>query len=165
MTVRQEGFHDQISEELYPEIPRKNAVAKALLSLEDMDIGEACVTAKIENRDGDIVKMNIQSGTPRISLNETLVNLKGQRPSTAYLLTCPRKERFSCANYRLWDSPTGFSSLRIHCSCRQWKAAAKKLKCSLPDYFTTVTASTATTTKAIPIPSTQFGFSSGKVRP
>jgi hypothetical protein len=41
----------------------------------------------VENRDGDIVSINIQGGAEGIELQETLFNLKGRRPRFAYLST------------------------------------------------------------------------------
>ena len=88
-----EEFFDQASKSLAPELPRQNSIAKLMLNLEDVRIGQGYVTAKVENRYGDMVNINIQPGKPGIALHETLVNLKGKTPSMAYLLTTSKDKK------------------------------------------------------------------------
>lgn len=60
-------FYDQLSEKLYREMPDTFvAINKVLLSIEQFQAGQSYVTAKVENRYGDTVKINIQGG-PRAS--------------------------------------------------------------------------------------------------
>jgi hypothetical protein len=81
-------FYDKLSEKLYREIPQTSAaVNKVLLNIEQFDVGQSYVIAKVENRYGDIVKMNIQGGAKGIELQETLFNLKGRWPRFAYIMT------------------------------------------------------------------------------
>lgn len=86
-------FYDQTSKSLAPEIPKKDAIAKLMITLENLSIGQGYVTAKIENRYGDTININIQPGRPAISLNESLVNFKGRVPSTVYLLTTSKEKK------------------------------------------------------------------------
>lgn len=86
-------FYDQTSKSLAPEIPKKDAIAKLMITLENLSIGQGYVTAKIENRYGDTININIQPGRPAISLNESLVNFKGRVPSTVYLLTASKEKK------------------------------------------------------------------------
>jgi hypothetical protein len=81
-------FYDKLSEKLYREIPDTLvATDKVMLSIERFDVGQSYVVARVENRHGDIVSINIQGGAKGIELQETLFNLKGRRPRFAYLST------------------------------------------------------------------------------
>jgi hypothetical protein len=81
-------FYDKLSEKLYREIPDTLvATDKVMLSIERFDVGQSYVVARVENRHGDIVSINIQGGAEGIELQETLFNLKGRRPRFAYLST------------------------------------------------------------------------------
>jgi hypothetical protein len=86
-------FFDQTSKSLVPELPRQNSIAKLMMNLEDVRLGQGYVTAKIENRYGDMVNINIQPGKPGIALQETLVNLKGKTPTMVYVLTTSKDKR------------------------------------------------------------------------
>lgn len=81
-------FYDKVSEKLYREIPDTLvATDKVMLSIERFDVGQSYVIARVENRYGDIVRINIQGGAQGIELQETLFNLKGRRPRFAYITT------------------------------------------------------------------------------
>ena len=81
------AFYDKLSEALYREMPDTSAASdKVMLHIEQFDVGQSYVTAKVENRHGDTVKLNIQGGMKGIELQETLFKLKG-RPQFAYLMT------------------------------------------------------------------------------
>jgi hypothetical protein len=85
-------FFDGISEALFDEIPKPPlARSRVLLDIERFDIGQSYVTAKVQNRYGDKVTINIQGGLPGIELQESLFKIKdlekGDRLSYAYLLT------------------------------------------------------------------------------
>jgi hypothetical protein len=59
-----------------------------MLNIDSFDIGQSYVTAKIENRFGDKIEMNIQGGTGGIELQETLFNIpRLEKLHFAYLLT------------------------------------------------------------------------------
>jgi hypothetical protein len=82
------AFFDKLSESLYNEIPdTPSASNKVLLHIDQFDVGQSYVTAKIENRFGDIVKLNIEGGRIGIELQETLFRLAGTQPKFAYLMT------------------------------------------------------------------------------
>lgn len=69
-------FLDEISQELFQELPQSNmASSKVMLNIDSFNIGQSYVTAKIENRFGDKIGMNIQGGTGGIELQETLFNI------------------------------------------------------------------------------------------
>lgn len=81
-------FYDNLSEKLYREMPDTFlATNKVMLNIEQFQAGQSYVTAKVENKYGDIVKINIQGGTEGIELQETLFNLKGKWPRFAYIMT------------------------------------------------------------------------------
>jgi hypothetical protein len=59
-----------------------------MVNIERFEIGQSYVTAKIQNRYGDNVSINIQGGRPGIEIQESLFKLKEQeKPSYAYLIT------------------------------------------------------------------------------
>ncbi|MBA2268329.1 MAG: hypothetical protein H0W19_08355 [Nitrosopumilus sp.] len=83
-------YFDEESELLQNEIPQSNScVIKISFSL-DFDIGQSYVTSKIEDRDGNIRKLNIQPGTRGIKLQSDLVRVKNKDaalPSHVYVRT------------------------------------------------------------------------------
>jgi len=82
------AFHDKLSEKLYMEMPdTSSAVNKVMLHIDQFDVGQSYVTAKVENRYGDIVKINIEGGRLGIELQETLFKIRGRKPKVAYLMT------------------------------------------------------------------------------
>jgi hypothetical protein len=81
-------FYDNLSEKLYREIPDTIAAAnKVMLNIDHFEVAQSYVIAKVENRYGDTVKINIQAGTQGIELQDTLFNLKGRWPRSAYVMT------------------------------------------------------------------------------
>jgi hypothetical protein len=58
-----------------------------MLYIDRFDVGQSYVTAKVENRYGDIVKLNIEGGRLGIELQETLFKIKGRQPRLAYVMT------------------------------------------------------------------------------
>jgi hypothetical protein len=82
------AFHDKLSETLYREIPdTPSASNKVMLHIDQFDVGQSYVTAKVENRYGDIVKINIEGGRLGIELQETLFKVKRRQPRLAYVMT------------------------------------------------------------------------------
>jgi hypothetical protein len=90
MSIRKDGpFFDAISEKLFPDIPDSaSAIAKVFLNIEQFEIGQSYVTAKIVNKFGDKVGLNIQGGKPGIELQESLFGLQGKElPRHVFVLT------------------------------------------------------------------------------
>ena len=82
------GFHDEVSATLYRELPDTvTASLKVFINIERFDIAQSYVTAKMENRFGDIVKINIEGGRQGIELQETLFKLGSRTPRFAYVTT------------------------------------------------------------------------------
>ncbi|HKU50813.1 MAG TPA: hypothetical protein VJP79_12755 [Nitrososphaera sp.] len=81
-------FYDKLSESLHRELPETASVAlKAFINVGQFDVAQSYVTAKVENRFGDSVKINIEGGRHGIELQDTLFKLDGRRPKYAYLVT------------------------------------------------------------------------------
>jgi hypothetical protein len=84
-------FFDGLSETLFDEMPKSLVKSRVLLNIERFEIGQSYVTAKVQNRFGDSVTLNIQGGKPGIELQESLFKIKdqdrGDRLRYAYLLT------------------------------------------------------------------------------
>jgi hypothetical protein len=69
-------FFDEESERLHKEIPNsKNCRVKLAFDL-DFDIGQSYVTSKIQDRQGNIKKLNIQAGIRGIKLQGDLIRAK-----------------------------------------------------------------------------------------
>ena len=84
-------FFDGLSETLFDEMPQSPVKSRVLLNIERFEIGQSYVTAKVQNRYGDRVTLNIQGGKPGIELQDSLFKIKdqdrGNRLRYAYLLT------------------------------------------------------------------------------
>ncbi len=81
-------FYDNLSEKLYKEIPNTIAAAnKVMLNVDRFEAGQSYVVAKLENRYGDIVRINIQGGTQGIELQDSLFHIKDRWPRFAYVMT------------------------------------------------------------------------------
>jgi hypothetical protein len=82
------SFYDDLSEKLYKEIPDTSSASnKVMLHIDQFNVGQSYVTAKVENRFGDVVSINIEGGRQGIDLQETLFRLKGRLPRYAYVVT------------------------------------------------------------------------------
>jgi hypothetical protein len=70
-------FFDEISEQLFHEIPKSPLVrSQVLLNIDKFEIGQSYVTAKIQNRYAENVTINIQGGRPGIELQDSLFKIK-----------------------------------------------------------------------------------------
>jgi hypothetical protein len=90
LVIRKHGpFFDVVSEKLFPDLPDSaSAMAKVFLNIEQFEIGQSYVTAKIINKYGDKVGLNIQGGKPGIELQESLFRLQGKQiPRHVYIIT------------------------------------------------------------------------------
>jgi hypothetical protein len=83
-------YFDKESELLQNEIPQSNScIIKLSFSL-DFDIGQSYVTSKIQDRDGNVRKLNIQPGTRGIKLQSDLIRIKNKEaelPAYVYVRT------------------------------------------------------------------------------
>ena len=81
-------FHDKLSESLYRELPdTASTPLKTFLDIGRFDVAQSYVTAKVENKFGDTVRINIEGGRNGIELQETLFNISGRSPKVAYVIT------------------------------------------------------------------------------
>lgn len=86
-------FFDKLSELLYDELPETtSAYSKVMINIDRFNIGQSYVTAKVENRYGDITNINIEGGLTGIELQEDLFNIKDKSLSFAYLITKIRED-------------------------------------------------------------------------
>jgi len=70
-------FFDGISEVLFYEIPKPPMIrSQVLLNIEQFEIGQSYVTAKVQNRYAENVTINIQGGQPGIELQDSLFKIK-----------------------------------------------------------------------------------------
>lgn len=73
-------FFDSVSEKLSNEIPESSlARSKVFLNIERFEIGQSYVTAKVQNRYGDKVNINIQGVRPGIELQKVFSKSKIMR--------------------------------------------------------------------------------------
>ncbi len=83
-------YFDEESELLQDEIPQSNQCRIKISFSLNFDIGQSYVTSKIEDRDGNIRKLNIQPGTKGIKLQSDLIRVKNKDadlPSHVYIQT------------------------------------------------------------------------------
>ena len=79
-------YFDELSESLSNELRNKNSpLSKLMINIDRFDIGQSYITAKIYNKQGDLVNLNIQGGKSGIDLQETLFTVKGKLPSFVYI--------------------------------------------------------------------------------
>jgi hypothetical protein len=116
MRSKENQFYDELSEKLYPEIEWKlknypqSHSSRVMVELGTFNIAESYVTSKIENKHGDIVKVNIEGGRNGIELQETLFELKGRKLSHAYIVTYVKQSLDDSAN-----------SKRMYASSMEWR--------------------------------------------
>ena len=86
--MKNDDFFDEDSKIVYNQFPKANSsvLSRVMLNIKRFEIGSRYVTAKVENRYGDEVTINIQGGRPGIEIQESLFRIKEQNPSYAYLI-------------------------------------------------------------------------------
>ena len=91
--MKNDDFFDEISKTVYNQLVERNSFvcSRVMLNIERFEIGSRYVTAKVQNRYGENVTINIQGGRPRIEIQGSLFKLKEEKkienPSYAYLVT------------------------------------------------------------------------------
>ena len=87
--LKNDDFFDEDSKIVYNQFPKANSsvLSRVMLNIKRFEIGSRYVTAKVENRYGDEVTINIQGGRPGIEIQESLFRIKEQNPSYAYVIT------------------------------------------------------------------------------
>lgn len=63
------------------------AASKVMLHIERFEVGQSYITAKVEDRNGDRVSINIEGGRTGIDLQENLFRLQNRMPEFAYVMT------------------------------------------------------------------------------
>ena len=71
-------FFDETSKTVYNQFAKSNSPihSRVMLNIERFEIGSRYVTAKVENRYGENVTINIQGGRPGIEIQESLFKIK-----------------------------------------------------------------------------------------
>lgn len=94
---------------LVNETPESTVIkSRILLNIERFEIGQSYVTAKVQNRYGDKVTINIQGGRPGIELKESLFKIKDQDKGDSPL---PPKEIKGCMLESYEDTTTELLSV------------------------------------------------------
>jgi len=83
---------DEVSKRVYNQLPNQlPVVSHVMLNIEQFEIGSRYVTAKVQNRYGENVTINIQGGRPGIELQESFFKMNEEKkkapPLYAYLVT------------------------------------------------------------------------------
>jgi hypothetical protein len=92
-SLKNDDFFDETSKTVYNHFVKTNlsACSRVMLNIERFEIASRYVTAKIQNRYGENVTINIQGGRPGIEIQESLFKIKEEEkrenPSYAYLIT------------------------------------------------------------------------------
>ena len=88
--MKNDLFFDVGSKTSYNQLTKNSPVqSHVMLNIERFEIGQSYVTAKVQNRYGEKVTINIQGGRPGIELQESFFKMneeKGETPSFAYLI-------------------------------------------------------------------------------
>jgi len=88
--MKNDLFFDESSKRSYNQLPKNSPVqSHVMLNIERFEIGQSYVTAKVQNRYGEKVTINIQGGRPGIELQESFFKMneeKGENPSFAFLI-------------------------------------------------------------------------------
>jgi hypothetical protein len=87
--LKNDDFFDETSKTVYNHFVKINlsVCSRVMLNIERFEIASRYVTAKIQNRYGEDVTINIQGGRPGIEIQESLFKIKERNPSYAYLIT------------------------------------------------------------------------------
>ena len=90
--LKNDLFFDETSKTVYNQLKKNSSVqSRVMLNIEQFEIGSRYVTAKVQNRYGEKVTINIQGGRPGIELQESFFKIKKEGeeslPLYAYLVT------------------------------------------------------------------------------
>lgn len=85
-------FFDEESARLHKEIPNSRHCRVKLAFDLDFDIGQSYVTSKIQDRQGNIKKLNIQAGTRGIKLQGDLIRAKSENDFPPFVFIITRVE-------------------------------------------------------------------------
>jgi hypothetical protein len=91
-SLKNDDFFDETSKTVYNQLTKTNSFvySRVMLNIERFEIGSRYVTAKVQNRYGENVTINIQGGRPGIEIQGSLFKVKEEKienPSYAYLIT------------------------------------------------------------------------------
>ena len=93
-TLKNDLFFDETSKTVYDQLVNRNKLvySRVMLNIERFEFGQSYVTAKVQNRYGENVTINIQGGRPGIEIQGSFFRMKdeekkeGEGPLYAYLV-------------------------------------------------------------------------------
>jgi hypothetical protein len=93
--LKNDDFFDETSKTVYDQLVERNSFvcSRVMLNIERFELGQSYVTAKVQNRYGENVTINIQGGRPGIEIQGSFFKVKeeekkeAQNPRYAYLIT------------------------------------------------------------------------------
>ena len=95
--LKNDLFFDEISKTIYQQLVKRDTsvISRVMLDIERFEVGQSYVTAKVQNRYGDNVTINIQGGRPGLELQASFFKMKedkeerkeGEGQLYAYLVT------------------------------------------------------------------------------
>ena len=91
-SLKNDDFFDETSKTVYNQLAKTNSFvySRVMLNIERFEIGSRYVRAKVQNRYGENVTINIQGDRPGIEIQGSLFKVKEEKienPSYAYLIT------------------------------------------------------------------------------
>jgi hypothetical protein len=89
--LKNEDFFYETSKTLYNQLAKTNSFvySRVMLNIERFEIGSRYVTAKVQNRYGENVTINIQGGRPGIEIQESLFKIKEEEKKTKSIICIP----------------------------------------------------------------------------
>ena len=78
---KNELFFDEISKTIYEHLLKRDSsvLSRVMLNIERFEVGQSYVTAKVQNRYGENVTINIQGGRPGIELQVSFFKMKEEK--------------------------------------------------------------------------------------
>jgi hypothetical protein len=78
--LKNDDFFDETSKTLYNQLAKTNSFvySRVMLNIERFEIASRYVTAKVQNRYGEDITINIQWGSSGIEIQESLFKIKDE---------------------------------------------------------------------------------------
>ena len=89
--MKNEDFFHETSKTLHNQLAKTNSFvySRVMLNIERFEIGSRYVTAKVQNRYGENVTINIQGGRPGIEIQESLFKIKEEEKKIKSIICIP----------------------------------------------------------------------------
>ena len=78
--LKNDLYFDEISKTVYNQLVERNSFvySRVMLNIERFELGQSYVTAKVQNRYGENVTINIQGGRPGIEIQGSFLSERGR---------------------------------------------------------------------------------------